>query len=143
MTSQPPRRSLFRWASALLLAQGVLMEGLVFVGLLVLVAIGVPQETVTARAQVFALPYLQENLYPMMAMSGIFAALRITGALALWRGRMWGLALSLINCVVTLTLMVFLLPAGVADGILSGAALLLILRGWLGGRLVEEPQPSR
>lgn len=114
------------------------MEGLVFVGLIVLIVIGLPQESVTTHAQVFALSYLQENVYMMMVMSGIFAALRITGAVALWRGRMWGLALSLINCIVTLTLMIFLLPAGIADGILSGAALVLILRGWFGDRLIEE-----
>lgn len=114
------------------------MEGLVFVGLIVLIAVGLPQESVTAHAQVFALSYLQENVYLMMVMSGIFAALRISGAVALWRGRMWGLALSLINCIVTLTLMIFLLPAGIADGILSGIALVLILRGWFAGRLIEE-----
>jgi uncharacterized membrane protein (DUF2068 family) len=130
-TSTFPRRS-YRWAAALLLVQGVLMEGFVAVGLVVLLATGVPQETVTARAHVFALPYLQDNLYLMMAMSGVFAALRVTGAVGLWEGRVWALALSLINCVVTLTLMIFLLPAGLVDGVLSGAALVVLLHGWLG-----------
>lgn len=114
------------------------MEGLVVVGLVVLVAIGMPEESVTTHAQIFALPYLQDNLYLMMVMSGIFAALRITGAVALWRGRLWGLALSLINCTVTLVLMIFMLPAGIADGILSGAALVLILRSWLGDRSIDD-----
>jgi hypothetical protein len=29
---------------------------------------------------------------------------------------MWGLVLSVINCVVTIALMMFLLPAGIMDG---------------------------
>lgn len=114
------------------------MEGLVVVGLVVLVAMGMSQDSVTAHAQIFVLSYLQENLYLMMVMSGIFAALRITGAVALWRGRLWGLALSLINCAVTLVLMIFMLPAGIADGILSGTALVLILRSWLGDRPIGD-----
>jgi uncharacterized membrane protein (DUF2068 family) len=107
------------------------MEGVVALGVLVLLATGVTQGVITSRAHIFALPYLQENLYLMMAMSGIFAALRVTGAIALWRNRVWGLALSVVNCVVTMTLMIFLLPAGIADGVLSGAALVLMLHGWL------------
>ncbi|WGM22404.1 hypothetical protein QEH68_09630 [Paenarthrobacter sp. OM7] len=136
---QKPSRSTreLRGAAGLLIAQGVLMEGLVFVGLLVLLALGVAQDVITRNAHIFALPYLQDNLYLMMTMSGVFAALRVTGGIALWRGRLWGLALSLVNCAVTLVLMIFLLPAGIADGLLSGAALVLILHGWLGTRSVS------
>jgi uncharacterized membrane protein (DUF2068 family) len=125
----------------LLLVQGVLMEGLVFVGVLALVALGIPQSSIAEHAQVFALPYLQQNLYLMMAMSGIFAALRIVGAVGLLRDRLWGLALSFVNCVVTLALMVFLLPAGLADGVLSGTALILLLFARLGRRPLSETTP--
>ncbi|UPL15690.1 hypothetical protein [Microbacterium galbinum] len=121
-----------RVAAGLLIAQGVLMEGLVVLGLIGLVAAGVLQQTVTENAKIFALPYLQDNLYLMMMMSGVFAVLRVIGGIALWRNRLWGLALSLINCAVTLVLMIFLLPAGIVDGVLSGGALVLILHGWLG-----------
>ena len=116
------------------------MEGLVFVGLIVLLAIGVPQEVISERADVFALPYLQENLYLMMAMSGIFASLRVLGAIGLLRNRLWGLGLSLINCAVTLALMVFLLPAGIADGVLSGTALVLMLFARLGRDAEGQPR---
>jgi uncharacterized membrane protein (DUF2068 family) len=129
--SRRARREL-RAAAVLLLAQGVLMEGLVAVGLVVLLVLGVPQSTLTDDAQVFALPYLQENLHLMMAMSGIFAALRITAGIGLWRDRLWGLALAAIMCAVTLVLMVFLLPAGLLDGVLSGTALVLLLHARLG-----------
>ena len=126
------QRLQYRWAAGLLLVQGALMEGLVFVGLLVLLALNIPQASIVEHANVFDLPYLQENLYLVMAMSGVFAALRVLGAIGLLRNRLWGLGLSLINCVVTLVLMVFLLPAGLLDGVLSGTALMLMLFAWLG-----------
>lgn len=40
---------------------------------------------------------------------------------------MWGLVLSVINCVITMALMMFMLPAGIMDGILAITALILIL----------------
>jgi uncharacterized membrane protein (DUF2068 family) len=116
------------------------MEGLVFVGALVLLALNIPLASITEHAEVFALPYLQENLYLMMAMSGVFAALRILGAIGLLRNRLWGLGLSLINCIVTLILMVFLLPAGLLDGVLSGTALVLLLFAWLGRSSDGQPK---
>lgn len=131
-----PNRRMLRAAAVLILIQGVLMEGLVVIGLFVLLALGIPQGTVTERAEIFALPFLQDNLYLMMAMSGIFAALRIIAGIALWRGLLWGFALALILCGVTLVLMIFMLPAGIADGLLSGTALVLLLRGRLGDRRI-------
>ena len=116
------------------------MEGVVVVGLFVLLATGVTQDVITKNAEIFALPYLQDNLYLMMAMSGVFAVLRVVGGVALWRGRLWGLALSLVNCIVTLVLMIVLLPAGIVDGLLSGAALVLILHGWLGKDSDGQPR---
>lgn len=129
------RRQL-RIASALLLIQGILMEGVVFLGLLVLLVLGIDQAVLTDRVTVFSLGYLNENLYLMMGLSGIFAALRITGALGMLRNRLWAFALSLINCVVTLTLMIFMLPAGLLDGILTGTALIFMLRAWCGDRVI-------
>jgi uncharacterized membrane protein (DUF2068 family) len=143
-SSRPSRlaRRELRAAAVLLLAQGVLMEGLVAVGLVVLLVLGVPQSTLTDNAQVFALPYLQEHLHLMMAMSGIFAALRITAGIGLWRDRLWGLALAAIMCAVTLVLMVFLLPAGLLDGVLSGTALVLLLHARLGRDPDGRPRPA-
>ncbi|MCU1445281.1 MAG: hypothetical protein JWP54_939, partial [Cryobacterium sp.] len=42
----------------------------------------------------------------------------IIGAIGVLRNRLWGLALSVINCVVAMVLMVFMLPAGIVDGLL-------------------------
>lgn len=60
------------------------------------------------------------------------------GAIGLLKNRMWGLALSVINCVITLALMMFLLPAGVMDGILAGSALILMLMQYFGDKKIQE-----
>ncbi|MFJ6534656.1 hypothetical protein ACIQH5_00390 [Paenarthrobacter sp. NPDC091711] len=118
----------YRFAAALLMVQGLFMEGGVFVAGVVLWALGIEQSVVGMRFQ-FIVPFFQEHLYLLMMMSGVFGAMRIIGAVGLARNREWGFSLSLINCVVTLALMIFLLPAGIADGVLSGTALVLILLG--------------
>ncbi len=82
----------------------------------------------------FKLPYFQENLHMMMVVGALYGILRLVGAIGLWKNRMWGLALSLINCVVTLALMMFLLPAGILDGVLAGSALVLILLQYFGAK---------
>lgn len=124
----PPRVDRrYRAAAVLLLVQGVVMEGFAIVGLAVLLALGVGQDAVGQRVEIFALPFLQHNLFLMMAMSGIFGALRTIGAIGLWRGRVWGFALSLVMVASTIVLMIFMLPAGIADGLLSGGALVLML----------------
>ncbi|MGO1514175.1 hypothetical protein [Agrococcus casei] len=136
-----PRR--LRVAASLQIAQGALMEGSVAIGLIVLLALRVPQAAITDRVEIFALPYLQENLYLMMAMSGVFASLRIIGGVALWRGRLWGLWLTLVNCVLTLMLMIFMLPPGLVDGLFAGTALVLLLSGWFGDSRIRPTLYSR
>lgn len=86
----------------------------------------------------FKLQYFQDNLYMMMVMGAIFGALRLVGAIGLLKNRMWGLALSIINCVITITLMLFMLPAGIMDGILAGSALILILMQYFGNKKIIE-----
>jgi hypothetical protein len=132
----PKRDRRYRIAAALLLVQGIVMEASAFLALPVLLTLGVDQSLIGEH--VFALPYLRDNLYVMMAVSGVFAALRIAGAIGVLRDRMWGFALSLGMCGVTLILMIFLLPAGIADGILSGTALVLLLQGWFGTRTLSS-----
>lgn len=86
----------------------------------------------------FRLAYFQENLYLMMVMGAIYGVLRLTGAIGLLKNRMWGLVLSVINCVITVALMMFLLPAGIMDGILAGSALILILMQYYGDKKITE-----
>ncbi|MBS3178926.1 MULTISPECIES: hypothetical protein [unclassified Pseudoclavibacter] len=125
-----------KWAAALQLVQGVLMEGIPFLGLIVLLAVDA-DASVMERGFSFIVPFFDEHLYLMMAMSGVFAALRIFGAIGLLRNRMWGFALTLLNCFITLTLMMFMLPAGIADGLLAGSALVLLLMARYGTTPIE------
>lgn len=43
-----------------------------------------------------------------------------------------------VYCVITMVLMMFLLPAGIMDGILACSALVLILTQYYGNRKIEE-----
>lgn len=84
----------------------------------------------------FRLPYFQENLYMMIIMGAIYGAVRVIGAIGLLKNKMWGLALSVINCVLTMALMMFLLPAGIMDGIFSCSALILMLTQYFGDKKI-------
>ncbi|WP_430591472.1 DUF2127 domain-containing protein [Humidisolicoccus flavus] len=124
-------RTKIRWAAGLMLAQGILMEGAPFLALPVLLLLDVDQ-SVMAHGFSFIVPFFNEHLFLMMAMSGLFGALRIIGAIGLLKNRMWGFWFSIVQCSVTLALMIFMLPAGIADGVLSGGALLLLLMARFG-----------
>ena len=84
----------------------------------------------------FKLPYFQDNIYMMIVIGAMYGILRLIGAIGVLKNRMWGLALSVINCVVTIALMMFLLPAGIMDGILAGSALILMLTGYFGNKRI-------
>lgn len=86
----------------------------------------------------FIVPYLQDNIYLMLAIGGIYGSVRLIGAIGLLKNRMWGLVLSVINCVLTMALMIFMLPAGIADGILACGALILILTQYFGKKKIIE-----
>ena len=72
----------------------------------------------------------------MIIMGVIYGVMRIIGAIGLLKNRMWGLALSIINSVTTIILMMFMLPAGIMDGILAGSALILILMQYFGDKKI-------
>lgn len=84
----------------------------------------------------FKLPYFQDDLSMMLIMGALYGAMRIIGAVGLLKNRMWGLALSVINCVITMALMMFMLPFGIIDGILACTALVLILLQYFGDKKV-------
>lgn len=85
----------------------------------------------------FKLPYFQDNLYMILFMGAVFGVMRVIGAVGLLKNRMWGLALSLINCVLTMALMMFMLPFGITDGILACSALVLILTQYFGDKEIS------
>lgn len=82
----------------------------------------------------FQLPYFQENLNMILAMGALYGLVRVIGAVGLLKHKMWGLALSVINCVITMILMMFMLPAGIMDGLLACSALVLMLTQYFGQR---------
>ncbi len=86
----------------------------------------------------FIVPYFRENMNLMLIMGAIYGVVRVIGAIGLWKNRMWGLALSVINCVITMALMMFMLPAGIMDGILATASLILILTQYFGQKTITE-----
>ena len=86
----------------------------------------------------FKLQYFQDNLYMILFMGAIFGVMRIIGAIGLLKNRMWGLALSVINCVVTMILMMFMLPFGIQDGLLACISIVLILTQYFGNRKIIE-----
>lgn len=86
----------------------------------------------------FIVPYFQDNMNLMLVMGTIYGIVRIIGAVGLWKNRMWGLVLSIINCVITMALMMFMLPAGIMDGILACSALILILVQYFGNRKIIQ-----
>ena len=86
----------------------------------------------------FQLPYYQDNLTMMIVIGAMYGVFRLIGAIGLLKNKMWGLALSVINCVITLALMTFLLPAGIMDGLLAGGALILILMQYFGDKKIVE-----
>ena len=86
----------------------------------------------------FIVPYFKDNMNLMLIMGAIYGAVRVVGAIGLWKNRMWGLILSVINCVITMILMMFMLPAGIIDGVLACSALILILTQHFGNKRIIE-----
>lgn len=86
----------------------------------------------------FVVPYFKDHMDLMLVIGVIYGIVRIVGAVGLWRNRMWGLVLSIINCIVTMSLMMFMLPAGIMDGILACSALVFILVQYFGDKKIIQ-----
>jgi hypothetical protein len=77
--------------------------------------------------------------YPEVVIAGVvWGAIRLIGAVGLFKNLMWGLALSAINCAIALATMMSILPFGIMDGILAGTALILILTQFFGKKKTVE-----
>ena len=83
-------------------------------------------------------PYFQENMDLMLIMGMLYGIVRVIGAVGLWKNRMWGLVLSILNCIITMILMMFMLPAGIMDGVLACSSLILILTQYFGDKKIVE-----
>ena len=127
----------YKIASILMFMHGAFME---VGGCLCLIPVFVIDSDKFAINQYFSfiIPYFEDNMNLMLVMGVIYGIARIIGAVGLWKNKMWGLVLSVINCVITMTLMMFMLPAGIVDGILAITALILILTQYFGTKKIIE-----
>ena len=75
---------------------------------------------------------------PAIVIAGlVWGVLRLMAGIALFKGLLWGLALSVIKCTIALTMMMHLLPFGIMDGILAGSALILIFVQYFGDKKIK------
>jgi uncharacterized membrane protein (DUF2068 family) len=88
----------------------------------------------------FIVPYLQENIILMCIMSGLYGIMKIISAIGLLKNRMWGFILAVINCIITMALMIFMLPAGIMDGILSCTTIVILLTEYFGQNKIVKDQ---
>ena len=68
----------------------------------------------------------------------IWGTIRLIGGIGLLKNLMWGFWLSIINCVIAITMMMTILPFGIMDGILAGTALVLILTQYFGEKKIID-----
>lgn len=127
----------YRIASVLMIVHGAFMEIGGCVCLIPIFILGADRFDINGYIS-FIVPYFQNNMDLMLIMGMLYGIVRVIGAIGLWKNRMWGLALSLINCVITMALMMLMLPAGIMDGILACSALILILTQYFGDKKITE-----
>lgn len=127
----------YKIASILMLIHGAFME---IGGCLCLIPVFVMgTDKMDANQYIsFIVPYFKDNMNLMLVIGVIYGIVRIIGAVGLWKNRMWGLVLSIINCVITMALMMFMLPAGIMDSIFAITALILILIQYFGSKKIIE-----
>jgi len=126
----------FKIAAILMIIHGALMEAGTGIFMLPVAIKHLTDGKVSEY--VFAIDMFRENILYMMPMAIIFGVTRVIGAIGLLKNRKWGFVLSIINCVVTMIIMIFMIPSGITDGILSCSALILMLVGYFGDEPIEE-----
>ena len=122
-------------AAILMIIHGALMEAVPSLLLMPFADNGCNTEEIPP---IFAFDFFRNNLALMLPMAVFFGVTRIIGAVGVLKNRKWGLFLSIINCAITMNLMLFMIPAGIADGILACTALVLLLVGYFGKRPIIQ-----
>lgn len=117
----------FKIASILMIIHGAVMEVGTSIFMMPLV---LKLGTSNVKQYVFAIDFFKDNIILMMAMGIIFGITRVIGAIGVLKNRMWGFVLAMINCIVTMIVMLFMIPSGIADGIFACSAMILLLMGY-------------
>jgi len=68
----------------------------------------------------------------------IWGIIRMIGGIGLIKNMMWGLVLSVINCIIAIAMMMTVLPFGILDGVLAGTALILMLTKYFDKKKIVE-----
>lgn len=125
----------FKIASILMIIHGALMEAGTGIFMIPLVMRSGIDDNI--RQSIFAIDFFYNNIVLMMAMGIIFGVVRVIGAIGILKNRMWGFILAMINCIVTMMVMLFMIPTGITDGILACTAMVLLLMGYFEKRVIE------
>lgn len=127
----------YKIASVLMMIHGAFMEIGGCFCLIPIFILGADKFNINEHIS-FIVPYFQENMDLMLIMGMLYGIVRVIGAVGLWKNRMWGLVLSILNCIITMILMMFMLPAGIMDGVLACSSLILILTQYFGDKKIVE-----
>ncbi|MCL2532009.1 MAG: hypothetical protein FWE40_07625 [Oscillospiraceae bacterium] len=68
----------------------------------------------------------------------IWGVLRLIGGIGLWKNRKWAFVLAAISCAIAMAAIFEVLPFGLMDAVLGGAALILMLTGYFGQKKILE-----
>ena len=125
----------FKIASILMIIHGAIMEA--GTGIFMMPLVLKLGASGNIKQHIFAIDFFRDNIVLMMAMGVIFGVTRVIGAIGVLKNRMWGFALAMINCIVTMIVMLFMIPSGIADGLFACTAMILLLMGYYDKREIK------
>ncbi|MBP5794153.1 MAG: hypothetical protein J6W46_11025 [Spirochaetaceae bacterium] len=125
----------FKIAAIIMIIHGAMME--VGSGLMLMPFVFKGSLDLNAIPPIFAIDFFRNNIIFMIPMSVVFGIARVIGAIGVLKNRKWGFILSVINCILTMNLMLFMIPVGIVDGILACSALVLLLIGYYGNETIN------
>jgi|APDOM4702015248_1054824.scaffolds.fasta_scaffold666914_2 uncharacterized membrane protein (DUF2068 family) len=80
---------------------------------------------------------IEANIGSIATLGILWGLIRIIAAVGSWSLKKWGMALGIAMSLVTLAAAVTVIPAGVADTLLAGLALIFMLYAWFGNQTVQ------
>lgn len=119
-----------------MMIHGAIMEA--GTGILMIPLLSILDADNAVQQSVFAIGFFRDNLMLMMMIGIVFGIVRVIGAIGVLKNRMWGFTLAVINCVVTMAVMIFMIPVGIMDGIFACTALVLLLTGYYGKQDIQQ-----
>ena len=125
----------FKIAAIIMIIHGAMMEA--GSGLMLMPFVFKGSLDLNAIPPIFAIDFFRNNIIFMIPMSVVFGIARVIGAIGVLKNRKWGFILSVINCILTMNLMLFMIPVGIVDGILACSALVLLLIGYYGNETIN------